>query len=80
MFARKLVKSGGSFQCAQVPITDYAVEQRINGRLRKSQQRLCKSYKSKRAELGRYYVKDARGKVIRTHVNLETIARELCVL
>ena len=63
MFARKLVKSGGSFLRAQVPITDYAVEQVVNGRLRKSQQRLRKSYKSKRAELGRYYVKDAAAKL-----------------
>lgn len=64
----------------RVPISRRAVVQRINRRLEGQGRRLCASRGKSAQHVGDYYLTASNGKVVRTHVNLDQMAREVRAL
>ena len=67
----------------RVPVSERALVQRINRKLTKDDEQLHATRPGTRAEfdLGRYYVRDFRcPNIVRMHVDIEDLARELEVL
>jgi hypothetical protein len=66
----------------KVPLSNRAIIQRINRRLAKDHEKLCKSRGwQAQQNLGDYYLLDRyRKTVINSNVNVETFARELGVI
>ena len=67
----------------RVPVSERALVQRINRKLTKDDEQLHATRPGTRAkfDLGRYYVRDfRRPNIVRMHVDIEDLARELEVL
>jgi hypothetical protein len=65
------------------PVTERAIQRRINRVLAKQGQRLCRSRPGRaESDLGGYYIIDVyQNVVLATHVDLDQLARELgCML
>jgi len=64
----------------KVPVTERALVQRINRKLKQDWKRLCTG-RNESSYLGRYYVVDThRNTVLNFRIELETYARDLGVL
>ncbi len=61
----------------QVPVSERALIQRINRRLSKEDQMLCRTRERWSSDLGRYHTIDlSRNSLVAKHINLEKLGRE----